>query len=373
MRDIYLIGAGLFNLTCARILAEKGYKCHIYDSRAYLGGNCADTVDATTGILYHIHGPHILHLDNLEVLNFLKRFGDWSYFHHEVKTCYKDNLYPMPINLETINKFFNLNLKPFELAAFLKSKAETKERINNMEDFLISEIGSELYEAFFKGYTIKQWGKNPSDLPTNTIARIPIRSNYQSTYYKKKYSFLPDDGYHSIFEKMVDHKNIYLTLSNQISNKEVFEYAKDDLTFYSGPIDKLFNYKYGDLEWRTVYFLMKYHNVQDMQGISVINYPESKFPYTRVCEPKHFYIDKYTKNRKSLLIEEYSKQFDKNTDDTPYYPIGDMENKKKFDTYKTEAVKYKNLYCVGRLGNYAYTDMENTVDNAFKLCQNIRV
>ena len=120
---------------------------------------------------------------------------------------------------------------------------------------------------------------------------------------------------------MVNHKNIYLTLSNQISNKEVLEYAKDDLTFYSGPIDKLFNYKYGDLEWRIVYFLMKYHNVQDMQGISVINYPESKFPYTRVCEPKHFYIDKYTKNHKSLLIEEYSKQFDKNTDDTPYYPI----------------------------------------------------
>lgn len=365
MNIVYLIGAGLFNIICSRILAENGYNCIILERRAHIGGNCYDEIYPNTKILNHVYGPHIIHADDYNFIKWLSEFDKLDFFHHEVKTRYNDKLYSMPINLSTINDFFNVNLNPSEVNSFLQkiSKKYQKDNYSNMEEKCLSLIGEELYEAFFKTYTFKQWNKHPIQLPSETINRIPIRTNYQTSYYKKKYSYIPHSGYTKLFEKILNHKNITVELNCNVKLENINNLITKGQVIYTGAIDELFEYEFGELEYRSLYFKVEKLDTNDFQGISVINYPELKYDYTRITEAKHFYPHKDLGNN-TIISKEYSTDFKINSELDRYYPVNTITNNNLYERYKVKSKKYKNLYIEGRLGKYIYTDMENTFNNA---------
>ncbi|MBF9014420.1 MULTISPECIES: UDP-galactopyranose mutase [unclassified Oceanispirochaeta] len=366
-KEYLIVGAGLFGIVLAEQLSKAGNKVIIIDKRPHIGGNCFDKYDKETNILYHVYGPHIFHIEDENILNYVKKFTNFNHYFHQVLTTYKDRIYQMPINLETINSFYGLNLKPFEVEAFLKKEIE-KEQITtpkNMEEKVISLIGKQLYEAFFKDYTSKQWGKNPIDLPENIVSRIPIRNNYYESYYNKSFHGIPQISFSSMFEEMINNENIEIKL-----NCEYFENRKsfhqDSHVIYTGPIDRYFNYKFGKLEYRALEFKTEYKNVDDFQGTSVINYPESQYKYTRICEPKHFYREnwnEYVKN-KTLIIKEIPLEDDGTN---PFYPINNDKNNKIAEKYRKEGAKTNNVSFGGRLGEYKYFDMEDTIKSALTL------
>lgn len=364
----------MFNCTLARLLATYGHRVKIIEARDHIGGNCYDEVDYITGYRFHKYGPHILHFNNNKWFDFLSEFGTLRQFHHSVKSVYNGRLFQIPVNLDTINQFFGINLRPHEVADFLSGKASRIENPGNMEDQLLSKIGRELYEAFFKNYTTKQWGKSPNKLPGSTIQRIPVRENYNSSYYNKPFSYIPEEGFTPLLMNMVNHENIEVELNHAVLLDDILNYTKSLYkVVYTGEVDRLFDYKFGYLEYRTLTFRKEYLNVIDAQGLSVINYPEEKYPWTRICEPKHFPHDENIKNfnaPKTLIIKEYSKQ--KNVNDEAYYPIADEKNLDIFNKYLAEAGNIKNLYLAGRLGRYIYTDMEQTLNNAFEVFENIK-
>ena len=373
MKKIIFIGAGLFSLITARILTEKGCICQIYEQKDKIGGNCSDSIDKETGILYHEYGPHILHIDNKKILNYINRFESWIPYHHEVKSVYKNIHYPMPVNLETINKFFHIDLNPYDAKKYIESKAIKLPNPKNLEEKLISMIGQELYEAFFKNYTLKQWGKDPVDLPESTIQRIPIRFDYRSSYYKKRYSFLPSKSYTSFFKNLIGN-DIEVILNHKFNMNNLDEFAKNRNTIivYTGAIDELSNYMFGKLEWRSVIFEKTVLDKKIYQGCAVINYPEIQYEFTRICEPKHFYINNYNNNNKTLIIKEYSKKYDPDLKElVPCYPILNDRNIALYQKYINHyRDKYQNVYFKGRLGGYKYSDMENTISDAFEFVVN---
>ena len=368
----FLIGSGLFNCTLANLLAKDGFEVQIFESRNHLGGNCFDEIDRETGLRYHVYGPHIIHLQNEKWIDFLSQFATLIPFHHSVKSFYHENYYQLPINLDTINLFYKKALKPFEILDFIKTKSERIDNPKNMEEKLLSLIGKDLYEAFFKFYTIKQWGKDPKELPATTIQRIPVRNNFNSSYYTKKYSFIPKEGFTPLLENLIDNKRIKLNLNTCIDLKNIIEFSKKGKVIYTGEVDKLFHYEYGELEYRSLYFEKEYNQVPDFQGTSVINYPELKYPWTRICEPRHFphYENEYNTSNKTLIIKEYSTQ--RNDALEAYYPINDDRNNSLYKKYFSLSQTIPNLTLAGRLGMYKYTDMENTIENAFRTYQNVR-
>lgn len=366
--QVVFIGAGLFSLTAARLLADEGIECVIFEKSNKIGGNCSDSIDANTGILYHEYGPHIMHIDNADIMNFLNRFSNWVPYHHEVKTVYNDCVYPIPVNLETINKFFNVNLTPTEAKKFLHDKSVNFTNPKNMEEKLLSLIGVDLYEAFFKNYTIKQWGKNPINLPSSTIQRIPVRFDYSSSYYKKKYSYLPEKSYSEFFKNLLG-TDIKLYTNTNITLDDINKLTEDPnrIVVYTGAVDELYKFKYGELDWRSVLFEKEVIELEYYQGTSVINYPEEKYSFTRICEPKHFYKERYFDSKNTIILKETSHRYTRSNNNlVPCYPIADEENIKKYQKY-VAAIKanHKNIYFKGRLGSYRYTDMENTISDAY--------
>lgn len=366
-KNYYLIGAGLFNCVLARLLADQGNMVTVFEKRNHIGGNCFDLVDQNTGIRYHQYGPHIFHYKNRKFFEFISKFGEFESYHHSVKSVFCDKKYPIPINLETINSFYGVNLRPYQVMDFIKTKCDSITNPRNMEEKLLSMIGRDLYEAFFKNYTKKQWETEPCNLPASTIQRIPVRVNYDSSYYAKPYSSIPVKGYTEIMNNMINHENISISLNNDIKLEQLIKLSKSGVCVYTGSLDRLFNSKFGDLPYRSLKFEIEYYNVNDYQGASVINYPEDKYEWTRICEPSHFpHIENRNKHLyKTMIIKEYSKWC--KCDDDPYYPINDVNNINLYNKYKNELIKAGNIYPGGRLGMYSYTDMENTIDNAFKL------
>lgn len=361
--EYVVVGAGFFGSVIAeRIANVLNKKVTVIESRNHLGGNCYSEIHKGTGIEYHKYGTHIFHTSNEDVWSYISRFTEFNTYYHQVLTEFKGKVYQMPINLETINSFYNTNLKPFEIDGFLQKEREKEfyENPTNFEEQAINFVGRPLYEAFLMGYTKKQWGKDPKDISATVLKRLPFRYNYNESYFFDKYQGIPLEGYSKIFDKMLAHKKIDIHL-----NKDFFE-IKDQIPstakiIYSGPIDRLFNYKFGDLEWRTLSFEMETKDVNDYQGTSVMNYADIEVPYTRIHEPLHLHPErKYSKN-KTLIIKEFSK--DDNRDD-PYYPIGGTQNQKIFNKYLEEVKKQKNIIIGGRLGDYKYYDMHHTIERA---------
>ena len=361
-----IVGAGFFGSVLAeRIASVNNEKVLIIDKRNHIGGNCYSLDDRNTGIHYHKYGTHIFHTDKKEIWDYITGFTEFNGYYHQVLTTYKNKVYQMPINLETINSFYNINLKPYEVDEFLK-KEIAKENISapgNFEEKAVSMVGRPLYEAFIKGYTKKQWARDPREMPESVLTRLPFRKNYNESYYYSRWQGIPLLGYTSIFEKLLDHKNIHLML-----NTDFFELRKqipeEIMVIYSGAIDQYFDYKFGRLEYRTLQFEMSVENCEDFQGTSVMNYAEETIPYTRIHEPRHLHPERNYPKNKTLIIKEYSMA---DNGQNPYYPLNDDKNQQLIKKYREEAGKLKNLIISGRLGDYKYYDMHHTIARALEI------
>jgi len=358
--DYLIIGAGLFGSVIAeRIANELNKKVLIIEKRSHIGGNCYSKQDEDTGIEYHQYGTHIFHTSSPKVWKYITKFTEFNNYHHQVLTSWQNKVYQMPINLETINSFFDLNLKPYEVEDFL-AKEIIKENIHhpkNLEEKAVSLIGRSLYEAFIKGYTIKQWDKDPKDLPASIINRLPVRFNYNEDYFlDARWQGIPLGGYTKIFDRLLESKNIDLELNyDYLENRESFE-VRNKIIF-TGPIDSYFNYELGRLEWRSVKFERSVIDVEDFQGTSVMNYADVEIPYTRIHEPRHLHSERrYSKNKSLIFYESSIKE-----SEDPYYPIKSKENQNLYAKYKELAQKEYNLIVGGRLGDYAYYDMDKTI------------
>ncbi len=368
--EYVVVGAGFFGAVIAeRIATVLDKPVLVLEKRDHIGGNCHSQLDSETKIEYHTYGTHIFHTSNEKVWDYISKFTEFNAYFHQVLTTYKDKVYQMPINLETINSFYNVNLRPYEVKEFLAKEIAKEPYPNpsNMEEKAISLMGRPLYEAFIKGYTKKQWQKDPKELPDSIIKRLPFRTNYNENYFFDKWQGIPLKGYTKLFENMLDHKNIQLKLNTDFF--EVKEQLNDDaLIIYSGPIDQYFDYKHGHLEWRTLKFEKEVKGVRDYQGTSVMNYAEEEVPYTRIHEPSHLHPEREPNEEKALIIKEFSLKDDGSN---PYYPINDERNSNLVLKYREEADKSENLIISGRLGDYKYYDMHHTINMALELFEDV--
>lgn len=359
--DFLIVGSGFYGSVLAERIANiLKKKVIILEKRDHIGGNCYSELDKKTNIEYHKYGTHIFHTSNSKVWNYINDFTKFNSYRHQVLSNYQNKIYQMPINLETINSFFKKNFNPEKAKVYLGkvTKKYHKKKYDNFEQKALSQIGSGLYQAFIKNYTQKQWNEDPKNLPSSIFNRLPLRYNYNEDYFNNCiWQGIPLNGYTSIFKNLLFNKNIKVLKKNYKLNDI---YKVKYLTIYTGPLDRLFNYKLGELKWRSLEFKKEILNVQDFQGSSVINYPEKKFFYTRIHEPKHLHTERYKNLDKTLIIYEYPNS---NKND-PFYPINNAENRNLHRKYKTLAKKIKNFDIGGRLADYAYYDMDMTISAA---------
>ena len=370
--DYLIVGCGLFGSVLAeRITNILKKKVIILEKRDHIAGNIYSHIDPYTGIEYHKYGTHIFHTSHAIVWNYINQFTSFNSYRHQSLAEYKNKIYQLPINLETINSFFNKNYNPEEAKKFITkiTKKYRNEKSYNFESKALSQIGKDLYEAFIKNYTKKQWGKDPVDLPGTIFNRLPLRFNYDETYQKNsRWSGVPEEGYTNFVKKLLDNKKIEVKLNKNFDLKNN-TYNVKYFTIYTGPLDKLFGYQHGKLDWRSLKFEKKVVNTEDFQGNSVINYPELKYKFTRIHEPKHLHPERnYFKNNKTIIIKEYPKKDNKE----PYYPINDLQNRQKQKKYSLTARKVNNFLFGGRLANYAYYDMDMTILAALTLFKKIK-
>ncbi|WP_207511089.1 UDP-galactopyranose mutase [Longitalea luteola] len=360
-----VVGSGLLGAVIAERIANCLNKpVLVIEKRNHIGGNCYSETDAETQIEYHKYGTHIFHTSNERVWKYVNQFTTFNAYRHQVLACYKDKIYQLPINLETINSFFNVNLKPYQVDKFMAERTSLQtHQPGNFEEKAISLLGKELYEAFIKGYTLKQWQIDPCQLPASIFNRLPFRKNYDENYFFDNWQGIPKDGYTAMFERMLSNKKIHVLLNTDFFDVRD-QLKKDACLVYSGPIDRFFNYKYGKLSWRTLRFEQEVIEVEDYQGNSVINFPEIEIPYTRIHEPKHLHPERDYTREKTVIFKEYSL---KDNGSDPFYPISSADNIKIFDRYKEEASQLPNVFISGRLGDYKYYDMHQTIARALEI------
>jgi UDP-galactopyranose mutase len=354
---IGVVGAGFSGAVIARELAHAGYQVVVYENRSHVAGNCHTARDAETDVMVHVYGPHIFHTSNERVWNYVQQFDEFMPFINRVKAVYNGRVYSLPINLLTINAFFGKTLNPNQAAEFMDSLGDKSiTDPQTFEEQALRFVGKDLYEAFFKGYTQKQWGMHPSELPASILKRLPVRFTYDDNYYASKFQGMPKNGYTYIIERMLDHPNIDLRLNTSFSREQSADF---DHVFYSGPIDSWFGYSNGRLGYRTLDFIAERHN-GDYQGNAVINFCNEDVPYTRISEHKHFSPWEY--HNKTLIYKEYSRVCTEK--DIPYYPIRLVKDKTKLTKYIELAKCESNITFIGRLGTYRYLDMHITIEEA---------
>jgi len=361
-----IVGSGFWGSVIAeRIATDRNERVLVIDRRDHFGGNSASEIDCETDIEYHMYGTHIFHTSNENVWNYINKFTSFNGYRHQVLSVYGNKVYQMPINLETINSFYGISLRPFEVDNFLKVEIEREkiENPNNLEEKALSLIGRPLYEAFIKGYTKKQWQKDPKLLPASIINRLPVRKNYNENYFFDQWQGIPSGGYSEIFKRMLNNKNIELLLNTDFFDIRS-QIPESCLIIYSGPIDRFFYYKFGKLEWRTLDFEREVMDVEDYQGTSVMNYPETSIPYIRIHEPRHLHVERNYTKQKTLIFKEYPRL---DAGDDPYYPVNTHENQKMLRRYMNERIKSHNVIFGGRLGDYAYYDMDKVIASALKI------
>ncbi|WP_194287211.1 UDP-galactopyranose mutase [Tritonibacter aquimaris] len=362
-QKLLMVGAGLSGAVIGRHLAEAGHEITVLDARDHVGGNCHTERDEKTGVNVHVYGPHIFHTDDAEVWDYVNRFETFMPYKNRVKTTSLDpngdrGVFSLPINLHTINQFFGKTLRPDEARAFItEEQADTSiEDPQTFEEQAMRFVGRDLYEAFFKGYTIKQWGMHPSELPASILKRLPVRFNYDDNYFFHKYQGMPENGYTQMVEKILDHPGITVKLETVFDRSMGEEY---DHVFYSGPLDGYFNYELGRLGYRTLDF-ERFEFDGDYQGCAVMNYGEESVPHTRITEHKHF--SPWESHEGSVCYREFSRAA--TPDDIPYYPIRQVKEKAQLADYVALAQQAKGVTFVGRLGTYRYLDMDVTIREA---------
>ncbi len=357
-KKILIVGAGFSGATFGRLAAEAGHQVTIIDRREHIGGNAYSYKDEETGIDVHKYGAHIFHTNDETVWNFVSRFTTFNGYVNRVKARSNGRIYTMPVNLHTINQFFNKTFSPGEAEAFIESLRVPVDRITNFEEFVTSSIGVELYEAFYKYYSIKQWGVQPQEINVSTAKRLPIRFIYDDNYFNDKYQGIPTDGYTPIFERMLDHPNIKVILGAEYADvKDSWRSRYDNLVF-TGTIDYYFGHVYGKLPYRTI----RFEEVRDkeIQGNAVINYTDMSQPFTRIIEHKYFAPGK--KYDRSVGFLEYSEAADSSRD--PYYPVRNEESDKIFARYEKLAKEEKDVLFIGRLAEFKYYDMHQVIGAA---------
>jgi UDP-galactopyranose mutase len=355
-----IVGAGFSGAVLANQLC-KHIDCviDIRDERNHIGGNCHTKRDEATGIMVHEYGPHIFNTDKKEIWDFVNSFVEFKPFINRVKAKYKGKIYSLPVNLHTINQFFDKAFSPDEAKAFIAEQADKNiGEPKSFEEQALKFIGQDLYKAFFYGYTKKQWGCEPSELPASILKRLPVRFNYDDNYYNNPYQGIPVNGYSELIEKLLDNKKITVTLNTKFAFTDAITNNYDHI-FYTGPIDGFFDYKYGRLGYRTVTF-EKQVSDGDHQGNPVINYCDDTVPYTRVHEHKHF--APWEKHDKTIYFKEFSKETE--ATDIPYYPKRLASDKELLLQYRKDAEQQQQVSFLGRLATYRYMDMHHVIGEA---------
>lgn len=361
-KNILIVGAGFSGVVIGRQLAEQGHKIRIIDKRPHIAGNCYDARDEKTQVMVHTYGPHIFHTDNKEVWEFIQKYSQMMPYVNRVKATYNGKVFSLPINLHTINQFFDKTCSPDEARELISEKGDSSiTDPQTFEEQALRFVGKELYEAFFKGYTIKQWGMSPAELPASILKRLPIRFNYDDNYFNHKYQGMPKDGYTEMVKNMAEHPNITVELGTDYNPSERDSY---DHVFYSGPLDAFYEYQYGRLGYRTLDF-EKFTFDGDYQGCAVMNYCEQNVPYTRITE--HKYFSPWEHHEGSVCYKEYSRSCE--PEDIPYYPIRQIGEMALLDKYLALAQAEEKITFVGRLGTYRYLDMDVTIAEALRTAQ----
>ena len=356
MFDYLVVGAGFAGATIAERLAAHGRKTVLVcDKRPHIGGNAYDHYDEA-GILVHKYGPHIFHTNSRDVFDYLSRFTEWRPYQHRVLACVDGQLLPIPINLDTVNRMYGTNYTSFELEQFFRSVAEPVEAVRTSEDVIVSKVGRELYEKFFRNYTRKQWGLDPSELDASVTARVPVRTNRDDRYFTDTYQVMPKHGYTRMFERMLTHPNIKILLNADY--REVQACIPHRAVVYTGPVDEYFGYRFGRLPYRSLEFTFETHNAAVVQPAPVVNYPNEN-AYTRVTEFKYLTGQEHPK---TTLVYEFARS----TGD-PYYPVPKPENAALYKTYQELADQTEGVHFIGRLGTYKYYNMDQVVAQALRL------
>ncbi|NJC39856.1 UDP-galactopyranose mutase [Brevundimonas alba] len=352
--DALIVGAGFAGSVLAERLASQGQKVMLIDRRPHIGGNAFDRLDEA-GVLIHQYGPHIFHTNSAEIFDYLSRFTEWRPYEHRVLAQVNDKLVPMPINRTTLNALYGLDLRSDEQAeAYLASRAEPVERIRTSEDVVVNAIGRELYETFFRGYTRKQWGLDPSELDKSVTARVPTRTNTDDRYFTDAFQAMPLHGYTRMFENMLDHENIHIETG--VEYRDVVNEVLADRLVFTGPIDEFFDHRYGELPYRSLRFRHETLDQEWFQPVATVNYPAEETPYTRVTEYKH--LTGQNHGRTSITYEYPAAEGD------PYYPIPRPENQALFKKYEALAATRPDVTFVGRLATYRYYNMDQVTGQA---------
>ena len=352
--DYLIIGSGLFGSTFAYEMNKKGKKCLVIESKSHIAGNCF--TENKDGINIHTYGPHIFHTNDSDIWNWINQFTKFHNYKHSPRVSFEDKIYSFPINLLTLNQLWGVKT-PEEAQKKLEEVSIKSDHSENLEDWILSKVGKDIYEIFIKGYTMKQWEKHPKDLPASIIKRIPIRTNFDDNYFFDKYQGIPVGGYTQIFEKLLDGIEVKLN-TNYFSNKNYFDSLADKVVF-TGKIDEYFNYEYGELEYRSLQFVNERVEKEDYQGCSIVNYTSIDIPYTRITEHKHF---ENSNSNVTWITKEYPLRYKRS--ETPYYPVNDDRNQKIYQKYKELSKSYSNIIFGGRLAEYRYYDMHQIIGSA---------
>ena len=356
MYDFLIVGAGFAGSTLAeRLATQLNKKVLLVDRRLHIGGNAYDCFD-DSGILIHKYGPHIFHTNSRQVFDYLSQFTKWRQYQHRVMASVDGMLVPIPINLDTINQLYGLNLSSLEVEAFFQTVAEKREAIRTSEDVVVSKVGRELYEKFFRGYTRKHWGLDPSELDASVTARVPTRTNRDCRYFPDTYQAMPLHGFTRLFENMLSHENIHVLLNTDY--REIKKFIPYREMIYTGPIDEFFDFRYGKLPYRSLNFQFETHDTEVFQPAPVIDYPND-FAYTRATEFKYLTGQHHPH---TTLVYAYSQD-----DGEPYYPIPRPENAEIYQKYKTLLETMPLVHFCGRLATYKYYNMDQVVAQALTL------
>ena len=375
MTDLLVVGSGFFGLTVAdRCARELGLTVQVIDRRDHLGGNAYSEVEPQTGIEVHRYGAHLFHTSNTRVWEYVNRFTSFTGYQHRVYTTHRGEVFPMPINLGTINQFNHSAFTPDEARAWVTAHASgLQAEPRNLEEKAISLIGEPLYEAFIKGYTAKQWQTDPRELSADIISRLPVRYTYDNRYFSDTFEGLPTDGYTAWLERMVDHPNITVTLDadffdgTQPWNKTAT--VGQLPVVYTGPVDRYFDFAHGELSWRTLDFESEVMPVGDFQGTSVMNYADVDVPYTRIHEFRHFHPERDYPDDATVIMREFSRFAARK--DEPYYPVNTGEDRQRLLAYRELGRGEKDVVFGGRLGTYQYLDMHMAISSALTSFDNV--
>jgi UDP-galactopyranose mutase len=369
--DLVIVGSGFFGLTVAeRCASDLGLRVLIVERRPHIGGNAYSEPEPETGIEIHRYGAHLFHTSNERVWEYANRFTAFTGYQHRVFSIYKGRVYPLPINLATMCEYFGMVLSPDEARKLVAEQAaEVPDgQAASLEQKAISLIGRPLYEAFYRGYTFKQWQTDPADLPPEIITRLPVRYTFNNRYFSDTFEGLPADGYTAWLERMADHPNIEVRLNTEFAQVRSDVAGRVPLV-YTGPLDEYFGYEAGDLGWRTLDFDTEVLATGDFQGTPVMNYADEDVPFTRIHEFRHFHPERdWYPRDKTVIMREFSRFAERG--DEPYYPINTAADRARLLTYRELAGRETGVLFGGRLGTYKYLDMHMAIGSALSMYDN---